>query len=501
MNRWMHNRAVVYWGVAIASGLLSLYRIATRDLINGDGIGYIDIAKAFLSEGVNGALAVYHWPLYGILIGLVHKFSGLSFENSASLLNILFMVLICVVFVRIYEEVSGKYARIWVAAVLILALPLLNDYRDFVIRGPGFWAFMLLAIFFFIQYSRSPGLRSALAWQLSIAVAILFRVEGIAYLVLAPFCFLFFAGERSRFMLHALRLNGLFIILGVVVVAVFLVAGVITLPSSLEIPNQLVYVSPSALLGAVDTEAAMMFARNRFMTSVDDARLILGSGVLVLVTVDVLSNIGLPFLLVAAYGVHRKWLQLTRESMVVVFFAVIGFCTLIPVAGNFFFLSSRHTVLTVLLISLVTFQYVDYLLREFSSRHQHKLHTAAWVIILALFLDSVISGGASKENIRVAGEWLKTEAAAQGKIACNEARLEFYSDQRCKWFNIGKQDPVDVLSELKKEGYTAFLLWIHRKDEKLRAAVAGDASLVLEKEFPGSKGSSVQLFSIEPERQ
>ena len=308
----------------------------------------------------------------------------------------------------------------------------------FVIRGHGFWAFMLLAIFCFIQYSRSPGLKNAVMWQLSIAVAILFRVEGIAFLVLAPFCFLFIAGERSRIILHALRLNSLFIILGAVVVTIFLVSGVFTLPSSMEIPNQLVYVSPSALLGAVDNEAGMMFARNKFMTSVDDARLILGSGVLVLVTVEVLSNIGLPFLVVAAYGVLRKWLQLTRESLVVVFFAAIGFCTLIPVAGNFFFLSSRQTVLTVLLISLITFQYVDYLLRELSSRQQHKWHTAAWVIILVLFLDGVISGGASKQNIRVAGEWLKTEMAAEGKIACNEARLEFYSDQRCKWVAIGK---------------------------------------------------------------
>jgi len=498
MNRWLNNRAAVYWGVAIASGLLSLYRIATRDLINGDGIRYIDLAKAFLNDGVNGALALYHWPFYGILIGLVHRFTGLSFENSASLLNILFLVMVCVVFVRIYEEVSSKHARLWVAALLILALPLLNDYRGFVIRGYGFWAFMLLAIFYFIQYSRSPDLKGALKWQLSIALAILFRVEGVAFLVLAPFCFLFIAGERSRVILHALRLNSLFLILGAVGITILLLSGVITLPSNMEIPNQVVYISPSALLGAVDNEAAMMFARNKLMTSMDDARLIIGSGVLVMVTMDVLSNVGLPFLLVAAWGVHRKWLQLTRERLIVVFFSVIGFCSLIPVAGNFFFLSSRQTVLTVLLVSLLTFQYVDYLLRGLSSRQQRKWHVAAWVVILVLFLDGVISGGTSKKSIRVAGEWLKTEMVAEGKIACNEARLEFYSDQRCKWIAIDETDPVDAMNELNKEGYTHFLLWIHRKNEKFRSALDGDAGLVLEREFPNSKGSSVKLYSMKP---
>jgi hypothetical protein len=230
---------------------------------------------------------------------------------------------------------------------------------------------------------------------------------------------------------------------------------------------------------------------------VDDARLILGSGVLVLVIVEVLSNIGLPFLVAAAWGIHRKWLQLSRESLIVVFFAVTGFCTLIPVAGNFFFLSSRQTVFTVLLISLITFQYVDYLFRDLSSRQQRKWHAAAWVLILVLFLDGVISAGASKRNIRVAGEWLKTEMAAEGKIACNEARLEFYSEQGCKWVAIDETNPVDAINELKKEGYTSFLLWIHRKNEKLRTAVDSDAALVLEREFPNSKGSSVRLYSVQ----
>jgi len=158
-------------------------------------------------------------------------------------------------------------------------------------------------------------------------------------------------------------------------------------------------------------------------------------------------------------------------------------------------------VFIVLLISLITFQYVDYLLRELSSRQQHKWHAAAWVIILALFLDGVISGGTSKRNIRVAGEWLKTGMAAEGKIACNEARLEFYSEQGCKWVAIDETNPVDAINELKKEGYTSFLLWIHRKNEKLRLAVDSDTELVLEREFTNRKGSSVKLYSVKPGRQ
>ena len=123
------------------------------------------------------------------------------------------------------------------------------------------------------------------------------------------------------------------------------------------------------------------------------------------------------------------------------------------------------------------------------------------VFILILFLDAVISTGASKQNIRVAAEWLKTEMAAEGKIACNEARLEFYSDQRCKWVGIDDANPVDDINALKAEGYASLLLWIHRKNEKLRSAVDGDAALALEREFPGRKGSSVRLYSVRPTGQ
>lgn len=497
MQQWLNNRRAVYWGVALISGLLTLYKIASRDLINGDGIRYIDIAKAFLNEGVGAAIAVYHWPFYGILIGLVHKVTGLGFEHSAGALNTFLLIVVCVVFVRIYEEISGKDARIWVAALLILSLPVLNDYRDFVIRGYGFWACMLVALYYFIQYSRSPGLQTALKWQLGMAAAILFRVEGLAFLVFAPFALLFMAETRGRIVSHLFRLNGLFILLAVTGVLAMLVSGGISLPDEVEIPNQLVYASPTALLGAVNAEAEMMFARNRFMASVEEARLILASGLLMLVIVKVASNIGLPFLAVWGYGALRKWLSLSRESFIVLYFSGIGLLTLVSVAGNFFFLSSRHTVFTVLLISLITFQYVDYLFRELSRRQLKKWSLAAGVLILVLFLDGVISGGASKRNIRAAGEWLKNERTAVEKIACNEARLEFYSEDRCQWIiSFDDADPAAAINELKSEGYTHLMLWIDRKQAQLRSAVEGDAGLELEKEFLNKKGDSVRFYRV-----
>ncbi|MDB4516430.1 hypothetical protein N9089_02385 [Crocinitomicaceae bacterium] len=482
--------------MAICSALLSLYSYSAQDLINGDGIRYVTIARVFLSDGVGAAFAIYHWPFYSILIGVVHKLTGLGFENSAIALNTLLLVVVCVVFVRVYEEIRNRDARLWVAAMLILALPILNDYRELVIRGYGFWACMLVALYYFIQYSRSPGLQPALKWQLGIAAAILFRIEGVAFLVLAPFCLLFMQEMRGKIVLHLFRLNGLFLLLGAAGLLALLISGGLTLPDSVEIPNQLDYVSPLALLGALNTEAGLMYGRNRFMASVDEARLVLAAGVLALVIVKTATNTGLAFLAVWGYGVYRKWIRLTRESYIVLYFAAIGFLTLVPVAGNYFFVSSRYTVLTVLLLSLITFQYVDYLLRELSRRQLHKWSLAAGVVILVLFLDGVISGGNSKRNIRVAGERVASSLATEERIACNEARLKFYSGDRCQWITLDYASLAEGINELKIEGYTYLLLWIDRKDEQLRLAAEADGSLVLEMDWPNKKGSSVRLYKV-----
>ena len=160
-------------------------------------------------------------------------------------------------------------------------------------------------------------------------------------------------------------------------------------------------------------------------------------------------------------------------------------------------LAAYRLLLTVLLISLITFQYVDYLFQDLSRRQLHKWKMAAWVFILVLFLDGVISGGASKQNIRVAGEWLKSEIAVEEKIACNEARLEFYSDDRCKWISFRGRSPSDVINDLKKEGYTYFMFWISRKDEQLQSTVDGDTGLLLVKEFLNKSGNSVRFYRVE----
>lgn len=491
------ERIFVYVGVMLFSAMVSLYVVFANDIINKDGILYIDVATAFLDHGLRGAYECFSWPFFGILIAVVHNLTGLNLENSAYLLNAALLMILCSAFVLVYEDVSGSDARAWVAAALILSFPILNDYRGLIVRDFGFWAFMMMGLHFFINFSRNADHMGAVKWQLSLLVAILFRVEGIAFLVLAPI-FLLFRGEglrKSAF--HILQLNSLILFLVFVgVLAACLWEGGQGLIDSSTFDFWFSYASPIAVFSSVNAEASALYNRMQYLSSLGEARLILVSGLLGLVVVKVAKNAGLLFLSVWGYGWYRKWLRLERENLIVMLFAFIGVLTLVGLVSNRFFLSSRYTVLTALFLSLISFQYVDCLLRRLLQLRMYKWHAFGWAVIVVMFLDGIISGGATKENIRVAGEWVREEILPGSKIACNETRLAYYSGGACEYFELGDADVLHDLQKLRMDGYDYVLLWISRRNKSMQWVADNEGTLNIVREFINKKGDRVAVYQL-----
>ena len=182
MNPPIKQPTAIYAATFLASLALSFVAYLQSDIINNDGILYIDVARAYVAGGIGDAFAAFNWPLYGILIGVTHQLTQLDYETSAHLLNALLMALACVAFVVTYREIDRDGTRMGIAAVLILTLPILNDYRDFVIRDFGYWAFLLLSVSLFIRSTQKDSLTYAVLWQLTAMLAIAFRIEGAAIL-------------------------------------------------------------------------------------------------------------------------------------------------------------------------------------------------------------------------------------------------------------------------------------------------------------------------------
>jgi hypothetical protein len=177
--------------VAIFSALLTILAIATDDVINMDGVLYIDMANAFLESGLTGTASMYDWPFYSILAAGVSSLTGASTLSSYYLLNAILFVLVTDSFLLLSSKQLKTSKQLSVAALLILCLFSLNEYRDFIIRDVGYWAFSLYALYNFINYFEKPKLSSLLLWQSSLMVATLFRIEGIILLLLLPIFLLF----------------------------------------------------------------------------------------------------------------------------------------------------------------------------------------------------------------------------------------------------------------------------------------------------------------------
>lgn len=176
-------RVMACLAVAI-SLLLSLLAAATDDVLNPDGMLYVDVARVFVEQGFGAALGKFNWPFLSMLIGALHVATGLSFIVASHLLDVIVLAALSAGFVLLYREMGGP--RAWVAAAVIVLSPFLNEYRDYVIRDFGYWCFGLWSILFFVRFCREQDWGNALAWQLCVLAAVAFRIEAVALAALLP---------------------------------------------------------------------------------------------------------------------------------------------------------------------------------------------------------------------------------------------------------------------------------------------------------------------------
>ena len=176
---------------ALASLLLSLQAVYFDDIINRDGIMYLQQVEAYLTGGLASAKLIYDWPAFSIIVAWVHKITSLPIEAAGFLTNSLLFIILTDAIILISSLLVTSQRQLAIAAVLVLCFIPINEYRDFILRDPGYWAFSSLALYQFMLFVLSPSYKTASLWQLFIVIAILFRIEGSVILFALPF-FLFF---------------------------------------------------------------------------------------------------------------------------------------------------------------------------------------------------------------------------------------------------------------------------------------------------------------------
>ena len=187
--------------VAAASLLLSLWLIAIDPLVNRDAIIYLRSADAYLQHGFVASQELFGRPLISICFATIHQLTGIPLLYAGQLLNSIFYALLCVGFVATVRALGGDRRVQLIAAVVILSHPILNDHRSSIMRDPAYWAFIMLAFRELLLYSRAPSLGGQLRWFAYVAIASLFRFEGLFFAVLAPLSLLAMRNSQHKWQL------------------------------------------------------------------------------------------------------------------------------------------------------------------------------------------------------------------------------------------------------------------------------------------------------------
>lgn len=165
--------------------------------INPDTVLYFESAKLFAIGDWQGAVKIFQWPLYSILIASTHKLTTLDIHTSAQLLSVIFFGIVTASFLKIIELAGGTTRTLFAGALILFSAQyLVGGVLEMLMRDQGFWAFYLTSIVFFIKFYQSRTYLHAFLWQICAIVATLFRIEAISFLILLPTILLFNREEK-----------------------------------------------------------------------------------------------------------------------------------------------------------------------------------------------------------------------------------------------------------------------------------------------------------------
>ena len=185
-NLERYNLTQIRVFTAIASLIFSMNAVYFDDIINKDGILYLQTAELFLSGNMDEAYASFNWPSYSIIIAFFHKFTSIPLELSALILNSVFFVILTDALILISSLIFSVPRQLKISALLILCFMPVLDYRDYIIRDPGYWAFSCLALYHFMVFINSSRIIHGTLWQIFMITATSFRIEGVFLLIIVP---------------------------------------------------------------------------------------------------------------------------------------------------------------------------------------------------------------------------------------------------------------------------------------------------------------------------
>lgn len=412
---------------ALISLLLSILAFWQDELINLDGALYLSMARALIDDGFFAMAQLYDWPFFSILVACVHLLTGLSLESSGNLINIIMFVIFTDALILICNKNLTNLNQVFIASLFILGFSLLNDYRAYLFRDLGYWAFSALSIYLFIKFLEKPTWLNAIIWQFGMIAAILFRVEGIVILLLMPFFVFFNIKNLATAYSQVIKLWVPIIIILFLATLIALSISGFTLAFS-KITDLFLYIDVKSLTVVFDQKSSIISEQLLNKYSDKYSGLILSSGLIIMMLWKFIEAFSIGYLIYLSYIILSRYKPInlkSKYSRLLVYYVAINFIILLSFVFTKYFLSTRYSIM---LMSGVFLLLLPLFCQFFESAVKQK---RKWVIAFTFFIiiagtiDS-ISKTVSKAYVKDAALWSAEYLPPNSRTLVFDREIEYY---------------------------------------------------------------------------
>lgn len=473
----------------LASLILSLVAVLNHPVLNRDGMLYVEIADTLAGHGPLDLRGGYLLSLSFLpsLMALTGVLTGLSHEAAAHFLNALFLAGTCSLLVAIVRRHSPEAA--WAACLVVLAMPAFNEYRNQVLREYGFWFFSMLALWLATRRETAAiSWPAALACQMSIVCAALFRLEALAYFLAL---LLWQASEAPP----GKRLSSMFKV-SYLAVGGGVAAGLLFASGFVALPERLAYFIDAAnpmrtlqIIGeAANRMSDLVF---KYKYSREEAGYVLFFGLLSIIPVKFLKMSGLLVVPMGyAFASQSLRAALTRSGLLGWFF-ITHVLVLVAFVTHQFFLVGRYVaMLNLLAVPLAAIGFLA-LTRRFP-----RWRSLMIVLALIMMVANVVSLSARNTQIVEAGKWLQSARMATTRIYVDNPRVAFYAGLGYVAAGGSQLSRTDLAKAVAENRFDMIVLdGSHKERHELDAWLTAN-NLHIIKEFSNQVGNAVIVAAL-----
>lgn len=470
MYQLYRDRPLLVLLMIAANIVLSAWCVFLDPVMNNDGVTYLAIAEMMLRGEWAQAFDYYSWPYYSVLIAGVAKLLSIEVEPAAYILNTLLVTSLTLAYVCIVGELSNNNRRIIVIAmVVILFFPSITKFRSFLIRDFAYLSCYLWSLYFIFRYCSTLNKKHLIGWLAFAALSCLFRFEGIAFLLIAPYFLLLFS--TGQFTNRRLLFTGLSILIFAVCLALMAwyvndkYAAMIKVAqdSGKDIHNvfDLFVASTKHQLGGEELTLwnyAGVFAGNIGNVAYELVRR-MALFYFVFAVIAYWKNIGFN-----SHFAKRIWIV----------YVVTNFIVLVCFSLYNNFLVGRYTMATALTLLLLAPFMIERILQSF--RQSSWLKRTGGIVALSLLAAVSLEGldvSSKKLHIKDAAHWLRSELPEDATYFSNDRLLMYYSGD----------DVVETLMSNHNNVHLRFLLDTKQLNDYDYVALSVNPKSKLEDDF------------------